>query len=181
MPVRINLKELFGSDAQTIFTDKINYNFNKVIELGIGVQGQRGITGPEGSAGPAGNTGTPGQRGNKWFVGAGTPVGQTFPGIIDGDFYLDTDTSSIWQYAAGTDTWTEITDISQLIINLIDQIGSPFIRGLGETSPLDDRYILFPHRGNNTIARTDDTLLGNNSANDMLLLSNWNEGFFNNR
>ena len=89
MPVRINLKELFAADVQTIFTDKINYNFNKMLELGIGEIGERGITGPGGSAGPGGIPGPTGQRGNKWFVGAGDPNGQSFTGLIDGDFYLE--------------------------------------------------------------------------------------------
>jgi len=175
MPVTINLKELFAADAQTMFTDKINYNFNKMLELGIGEQGATGNTGPTGSAGPAGNTGSPGQRGNKWFVGTNDPNGQTFPGLIDSDFYLETNSSAIWQYAAATDTWTQVTDLSQVIINIIDQIGSPFVRGIGETSPLDDRYILFAHRGNTIAAVNTDVTLGNVSDNDMLLLNNWNE------
>ena len=74
MGVIINLKEIFAADGQEIFTDKINFNFNKLLELGIGEQGDQGIQGPAGAAGPAGIQGPDGERGNKWFVGVGDPM-----------------------------------------------------------------------------------------------------------
>ena len=181
MPVRINLKELFAADVQTIFTDKINYNFNKMLELGVGEIGERGITGPGGSAGPGGIPGPDGQRGNKWFVGTGDPNGQSFTGLIDGDFYLDTSTSSIWQYSdISPGAWTLVADISAIVINFLESLGSPFVRGAGDASPLDDRFIVFQHRSNNDFERLADIQLGasfagNSSDNDMLLLNNWNE------
>lgn len=176
MPVRINLKELFAADVQTIFTDKINFNFNKMLELGVGEIGERGITGPGGSAGPGGIPGPEGQRGNKWFVGTGDPNGQSFTGLIDGDFYLDTTTSSIWQYSdISPGIWTLVADISAIVINFLENLGSPFVRGVGDASPLDDRFIVFQHRSNNDFERTADGSLGNSSDNDMLLLNNWNE------
>ena len=51
MPIRINLKELFSADDQAITVDKINFNFNKLLDLGIGDQGKRGFSGIEGAAG----------------------------------------------------------------------------------------------------------------------------------
>ena len=41
MPIRINLKELFPADSQEITVDKLNFNFNKLLELAIGEQGLR--------------------------------------------------------------------------------------------------------------------------------------------
>jgi hypothetical protein len=90
MPIRINLKELFNSDSQEITIDKLNFNFNKVLELGVGKPGPIGPKGPKGSAGPKGLTGDTGDRGNNWFIGSGSPVSQTFTGLADLDFYIDT-------------------------------------------------------------------------------------------
>ena len=35
MPVQLNLKELFTTDSQAVLADKLNFNFTKLIELGI--------------------------------------------------------------------------------------------------------------------------------------------------
>ena len=175
MPIRINLKELFASDAQEMFIDKTNFNFNKLLELGIGEAGIQGLTGGTGSAGPQGNEGDVGQRGNKWFVGNGDPNLQTFTGLILNDFYLDTVESSIWQYQGSPASWIEIADLSEVVTNLITAEGTPFVRGFGEFSPLDDRYILFTKRGNDIADITADISLGNVANNDILLLTNWNE------
>lgn len=177
MPIRINLKELFASDAQEMFIDKTNFNFNKLLELGIGDPGVQGLTGLTGSAGPSGNQGGQGQRGNKWFVGIGDPTSQVFTDLIENDFYLDTDTSSIWQYQGSPASWIEIADLSEIVTNIIINEGAPFVRGFGEASPLDDRYILFTKRGNDLTDVTADTSLGNDANNDILLLNNWNERF----
>ena len=175
MPIRINLKELFASDAQEMFIDKTNFNFNKLLELGIGDPGVQGLTGLTGSAGPSGNQGGEGQRGNKWFVGSGDPTSQVFTDLIENDFYLDTDTSSIWQYQGSPASWIEIADLSEIVTNIITSEGAPFVRGFGEASPLDDRYILFTKRGNDLLDIGLDISLGNDSNNDILLLNNWNE------
>jgi len=177
MPIRINLKELFASDAQEMFIDKTNFNFNKLLELGIGDPGVQGLTGLTGSAGPSGNQGGEGQRGNKWFVGIGDPTSQVFTDLIENDFYLDTDTSSIWQYQGSPASWIEIADLSEIVTNIIINEGAPFVRGFGEASPLDDRYILFTKRGNDLVDKTQDISLGNDANNDILLLNNWNERF----
>ena len=177
MPIRINLKELFASDAQEMFIDKTNFNFNKLLELGIGDPGVQGLTGLTGSAGPSGNQGGQGQRGNKWFVGIGDPTSQVFTDLIENDFYLDTDASSIWQYQGSPASWIEIADLSEIVTNIIINEGAPFVRGFGEASPLDDRYILFTKRGNDLTDVTADTSLGNDANNDILLLNNWNERF----
>ena len=175
MPIRINLKELFASDAQEMFIDKTNFNFNKLLELGIGDPGVQGLTGLTGSAGPSGNQGGEGQRGNKWFVGSGDPTSQVFTDLIENDFYLDTVNSSIWQYQGSPASWIEIADLSEIVTNIITNEGAPFVRGFGEASPLDDRYILFTKRGNDLLDIGLDVNLGNDSNNDILLLNNWNE------
>ena len=175
MGVIINLKEIFAADGQEIFTDKINFNFNKLLELGIGEQGDQGIQGPVGAAGPPGIQGNDGQRGNRWFIGVGDPNTLVFTDLIIGDFYLETNDSSIWQYQGSPASWVQITDLSQVVINILEAEGQPFVRGFGEFSPLDNRFITFAKRGNDPADITLDISLGNNSNNDTLLLTNWNE------
>jgi len=174
MPIRINLKELFGSDPQGVTVDKINFNFNKLLELGVGLPGPKGLTGPQGAAGPQGLVGPQGIRGTYWFIGSGDPNFQTFTGLLDGDFYLDTLNSDIWQYDAGTDSWTALIDFGSVINNYLLNFGTTFVRGLGQISPDDDRFILFPFRGNDATAQASD-VLGGSSQNDILFLNNFNE------
>ena len=174
MPIRINLKELFDSDSQPITIDKVNFNFNKLLELGIGLPGDKGVTGPQGGVGPAGTQGPIGDDGNQWFVGSGNPNSQVFTGIEGRDFYLDTANSSIWQYDGNTETWSLIVDFASVITNYLNQFGITFIRGLGTGSPDDDRYIIFPNRGN-TLSDQATDVLGGSSNNDILFLNNFNE------
>lgn len=175
MPIRINLKELFPSDSQAVHVDKTNWNFNRLLELGIGEQGIRGLLGGFGGAGPIGIDGDPGPRGATWFVDAGTdPNILTFPiDLINGDMYLDSTNLAIWQYD-GT-TWNFVADISNIINNYLSASPSPFIRGFGVGSPDDDRYIMF----NNRDQMPDGSLgiSGPRIENDILLLNNWDEDF----
>lgn len=177
MPVRINLKELFGSDSQELTVDKLNFNFNKLLELGVGLKGARGITGGTGSIGPHGVQGLKGDKGNQWFVGSGNPNGQSFPNLMDEDFFVNSDQSQIWQYDIDTDSWVVVVDISAIVTNFLAISGTTFVRGYGNTSPHDSRYIVFPNRGNSTIDFNGDGLgsLGSSSNNDILYLSNFNE------
>lgn len=174
MPIRINLKELFPADSQEITVDKLNFNFNKLLELGIGEQGQIGLTGPIGSAGQVGLTGPQGERGATWFVdAAGDPNSITFTeDIIDGDLYLSSNDFSIWQYN-GTQ-WNFVVNLGSIINTYLAAIPSPFMRGLGIGSPNDDRFIIFNNRDDITL----DSQLGingSNSTNDILFLNNFDE------
>lgn len=176
MPIRINLKELFGSDPQGVTVDKINFNFNKLLELGVGLPGPKGLTGPQGSTGPQGLTGPPGNRGTLWFIGTGTPNSQSFTGLMDSDFYLDTTNSEIWQYDETAGTWSLLIDFGDIVNNYLISSGVSFVRGLGDSSPDDDRFIVFPFRGNDSTAQVSD-VLGGSSTNDILFLNNFNEKF----
>jgi len=114
MPIRINLKELFPADAQEITVDKINFNFNKLLELGIGEQGIQGISGIQGAAGPIGIAGGPGVRGTTWFVdSAANPNTLVIPGLLAGDLYLNSTTFEVWQYDGNQ--WNLLFDLTQII------------------------------------------------------------------
>ena len=115
MPIRINLKEIFPSDSQDITVDKLNFNFNKLLALGIGDQGDQGTSGPQGAAGPVGLSGTQGLRGSTWFVDAGDPNTLTFVDLLDQDLYLDTVTFSVWQYDEVTTTWSQVLNFSSIV------------------------------------------------------------------
>jgi hypothetical protein len=176
MPVRINLKELFGSDSQEITVDKLNFNFNKLLSLGIGLEGVKGLTGGTGSIGPAGVKGAKGDKGNQWFVGSDDPNVQTFTGLMDDDFYVLSDNSQIWQYDLITDTWNVVIDLGGIVNDYLNSAGTTFVRGFGDSSPQDSRYIVFPNRGNTVPDQDNDNNLGTSTSNnDILLLSNFNE------
>lgn len=173
MPIRINLKELFPSDAQDLTVDKINFNFNKLLELGIGDQGLRGFSGIAGAAGPGGNPGPAGERGNFWHLDAAPdPNTLTFVDLQEGDIYLDTINFSVWQYDGSV--WNFQFDLSSIVNNYLAASPSPFVRGLGVGSPKDDRFILFNRRGDST-DQTIGAVIPNSANNDVLFLNNFNE------
>ena len=175
MPIRINLKELFSSDSQDITIDKVNFNFNKLLELGIGEIGLRGFSGIQGAAGPYGLVGPSGTRGASWFVdSASDPNTLTFQDLLEGDFYLDSVNFGVWQWNGSS--WEFIFNLASIINNYLASSPSPFTRGLGFTgnhASQDDRFIMF-----NSRSEAGDALLGwsgNNSTNDVLFLNNFNE------
>lgn len=179
MPIRVNLKELFPSDSQELAMDKLNFNFNKLLELGVGEVGPTGLTGPIGPAGPTGLTGATGQRGSTWLVDTGNPDTHTFNDLLDGDFYLDTTSFAVWQWSAASPAvWTEIVDFEAIVNYYISLSPSPFNRATSTTnSPGYDRFITFNRRGNTTNDVQSDISRGqfNTSDNDVLFLTNYNE------
>lgn len=177
MPIRINLKEIFPSDSQDITVDKLNFNFNKLLALGIGDQGDQGTSGPQGAAGPVGLSGTQGLRGSTWFVDAGDPNTLTFVDLLDQDLYLDTVTFSVWQYDETTTTWSQVLNFSSIVNYYVSLSPSPFNRGFGIGSPQDDRFITFNRRGNDYVNSQNDVTRGsfNTADSDVLFLSNFNE------
>jgi hypothetical protein len=177
MPIRINLKEIFPSDSQDITVDKLNFNFNKLLALGIGDQGDQGTSGPQGAAGPVGLSGIQGLRGSTWLVDSGDPNTLTFVDLIDNDLYLDTATFSVWQYGETTSTWSQVLNFSSIINYYISLSPSPFNRGFGIGSPQDDRFITFNRRGNDYVNSQNDITRGsfNTADSDVLFLTNFNE------
>ena len=71
-----------------------------------GTSGSSGLSGTSGSSGTSGvgSSGTSGRRGTVWFEGSANPLA-TIPGLMDGDFYLQTTDNTTWQFAAGSATW----------------------------------------------------------------------------
>ena len=179
MPIRINLKEIFSSDPQEILVDKLNFNYNKLLELGVGTPGPIGTTGPQGAAGPIGLTGPQGDRGATWWVDSGDPNTLTFTGLIDGDLYLDQTSNvfQIWKYDAGTSIWTQVVSIAAIVNSYLNNLSSiPFetvttTQNPGSTAV--NKFILFDKRDDST---TDSTRgIANTSLNNILFLNNFDE------
>ena len=170
MPIRINLKEVFTADSQDLVINKVNFNFNKLLELGIGEDGPIGLTGPQGPAGPTGLPGDPGTPGNIWYVGTtADPNNDTFPDVNTGDFYLDTELFTIWRYN-GT-IWLQQTDITTIINDYLSTTASVLTRGFGNGT-VDDKFIVFNNRGQTETRRLTD-------SNDILFLNNFSETYLN--
>jgi len=90
-----NIQSLNYSDDQSQIIDKLNNNFDEIVELHGGTQGTKGITGPRGAIGDMGifgPTGVSGPRGTRWFVSSGQPAGYA----QEGDYWIDSLTSDIY-------------------------------------------------------------------------------------
>ena len=106
MPIT-NIKFINYSDSQNLAIDKINHNFDEIIEAhggSVGETGPTGDRGPIGLNGPIGQTGNTGPRGTRWFVQNTTPPGAA--GVSYGDYWVDSNDSSIkvfsstgWNYS----------------------------------------------------------------------------------
>lgn len=93
-----NIQSLNYSDSQNQIVDKLNNNFDELIEIHGGVQGNIGITGgkgPIGSAGVQGSLGIKGPRGTRWFVRSSQPGG-TGTYAVEGDYWVEVSTSKIY-------------------------------------------------------------------------------------
>ena len=86
--IDLRLLNIQEGDSQADVTNKLNYNFNQIINAGDGAYGPVGIPGAVGSYGATGITGPAGfqgQRGNFWFVQETGPTA----GVTGGDYWID--------------------------------------------------------------------------------------------
>lgn len=183
MPIRVNLKEIFPSDPQEINVEKLNFNFNKLLELGVGSPGPIGLTGPQGPAGPIGLVGPQGDRGATWWVDAGDPNTITFSEpLMDGDMYLDQTSNvfQIYQYDALTSTWNTVVSIAAIVNSYLSSVApSPFTTGPTGVPTSSIKFVVF-NNGDQVDPYLDyvnDGTRGafNASNNKALFLSNFDE------
>jgi len=109
MPVQLNLKEVFTTDNQAVLADKLNFNFTKLIELGIGAVGPSGPAGATGGVGPAGPIGPRGVKGSRIFSGADQTTNTT--AVVD-DIFITTGGKF---YTKTTNAWSQIFNINDLL------------------------------------------------------------------
>jgi hypothetical protein len=97
----IKLLRLEYGDSQKNVTDKLNYNFSRIILFGGGPYGRAGAKGPDGpigNRGPIGSYGDMGTRGTKWTVGPSQPSPLS---SIEGDQWMNTFSSNDLYYYQG--------------------------------------------------------------------------------
>jgi hypothetical protein len=131
MAVIINLKEVFATDSQTIISDKLNFNFNQLVALGIGQPGPIGSTGivgpdgPQGPDGPAGPTGSVIFGLNAVIAPTVPPTPGTYPSSMVANDILITGEKILKFTGTG---WLELTDFNSLVINALGSNISPYNR-----------------------------------------------------
>jgi hypothetical protein len=109
MPAQLNIKEVFTTDSQAVLSDKLNFNFTKLIELGIGDIGPSGPAGAIGGIGPAGQVGPRGAKGSRIFSGSDQTTNTT--AIVD-DIFITT--GGIFYNKTAT-AWSQIFNINDLL------------------------------------------------------------------
>ena len=90
-----NIQALSYSDDQSQLINKLNNNFDEIVELHGGSQGTVGPTGDRGAIGDSGtfgHTGLDGARGTRWFVSSLAPAGSA----QEGDYWIDSTSSNIY-------------------------------------------------------------------------------------
>ena len=95
----INIQTLNYTDPQSVVIDKLNHNFDEIIEGNGGSQGLFGTTGsagPIGSRGPVGPTGADGIRGSRGYEQSTIPLQST---VVDGDFWVNSLTGEINEFS----------------------------------------------------------------------------------
>lgn len=118
MSVSVNLQEVFSSDSQSNLTQKINFNFNQLLTLGLGEAGPIGLTGPQGPVGPAGPVGPTGARGAKVYSTLTIDSPVIDPGLAlnseDGDIFINSRELFVKGNSV-SGTWEEVVDFQALI------------------------------------------------------------------
>ena len=117
-----NIQNLNYSDSQNQIVNKLNNNFDEMIELHGGVQGNIGPTGGPGAIGLAGNigpTGLSGPRGTRWFVRSSSPEGSGLY-AIEGDYWVEVSTSKIYIFTDSGWVYTgyDLSNQSDLFRNI---------------------------------------------------------------
>ncbi len=100
MPIT-NIQYINNGDDESEFIDKVNQNFDEIIEAHGGSQGLVGPTGAIGAIGDSGipgATGVSGPRGTRWFAQSSQPSGSGTT-VLDGDFWVETTTGDIYEFS----------------------------------------------------------------------------------
>jgi len=139
MAISINLKALSINDSQEQFIEKLTYNMNNLIELGLGKDGPDGI-GLRGYPGPIGDTGVTGTRGSLWYNGTVLPTSD----LIAGDQFLHESEYAIYSREdASPDIWTKTIDFYEIMNSLISSDASNTFVRLNPTNDPNNTIIVF--------------------------------------
>jgi len=121
MAVPVKLREVFPSDSQSNLTEKLNFNFNQLLTLGLGEPGAKGDKGDAGPIGPVGPIGGSGARGSKIFAiqTDTTPVDTqgAAAGSVSGDAFINTKKIFIKGLNGVSTNWDLVVDFQALLTN----------------------------------------------------------------
>ena len=121
MAVTVNLREVFPSDSQSNLTEKLNFNFNQLLTLGLGEPGPKGDKGDAGPIGPVGPLGGAGARGSKIFAiqTDTTPIDTqgAAAGSLAGDAFINTKKIFIKGLNGVATNWDLVVDFQALLTN----------------------------------------------------------------
>lgn len=134
-----NIQGLNYSDSQNELVNKLNNNFDELIEFHGGIQGNIGPTGGDGAIGLQGlngNSGITGPRGSRWFVNSTQPGG-TGTYTVEGDYWVEVSTSKIYIFTDSGWQYTGYTLSSQNI--LFRDVNYTSIGGSAGTSITEDQ------------------------------------------
>lgn len=144
MAISIHLKKLSINDSQEVFIDKLEYNMNQLVELGLGQPGPPG-KGDRGYPGNNGGIGLTGERGSIWSYGTNV---NAVTDMLVGDSYIDTANSVIYNYTENSpDYWAQIIDIGALITAMYQQDASATFMRLNASSDAENTIISFQDAG----------------------------------
>jgi len=150
----LKLLRIEDGDSQKNIADKINFNFQEIVNYGGGPYGKIGDVGPQGfkgAVGPTGSYGDPGLRGTVWTVGPCQPSTQS---SINGDWWMNTDEENAI-YTFGGSGWSlygvyaSSNDLFNVLgpISTSAGISTKYGYFLSSTSPISYTMVL----GDNTI------------------------------
>ena len=186
MAVSVNLREVFPSDSQSNLTEKLNFNFNQLLLLGLGLKGDKGDKGDTGPIGPIGLTGVAGQRGSIAYAVQNTTAPTdsantaTLANSIDGDMFINT-TKIYVKGATVSGTWDQIVDFASLVNAQSLQDPYKVIQlglGAGSTTSKHAKYLRTKgvDSNNTALASTHPQYYtGSQPDNTQLVLSNFDE------
>ena len=129
-----NIQIINYGDTQNEIVNKLNNNFDEIVELHGGTRGNTGPTGSRGSIGERGQigaTGLQGPRGTRWFVTNSAPSSLA----QEGDYWINSNTSDISQlFSTG---WTQTGYSLNTIGSLFSAIHSIYSGGPGVAIGID--------------------------------------------
>lgn len=148
MAININLKEAFDTDSQSSLVEKLNFNFNQLIALGVGQPGRIGNTGDTGGPGPRGPIGKTGKNGTIiWSEGGGVSIDLSTSSPTDsvvGDYYIgkvivgSVSYNGIYTKSQTGTVWSVITDFSEVFRDALNESGGelfPWRVGVNAQTP----------------------------------------------
>lgn len=146
----IKLLRIEDGDSQKNLTDKVNYNFGRLISFDGGPYGRigpKGPIGPKGLTGPVGSYGDSGRRGTKWTVGVCQPSASS---SINGDYWLDTNSENLVYQFSATGGWgyygfnIKSTDLFDIFSPLSTLSGPSLYSGyfISSQTPLDYTVVI---------------------------------------